>query len=254
MMKSVIYESETYHPEKARLYYLGIVVIGTVLIILYSAYSRDYDTGFTLWFILMLFSLLIVGPIRQRICRRGVVEINDKQIRISEYGDYDDTLITDVIVQWDDISGYHWGMTSDGCTRFILYLKNGTEAGFRFIEGKSREQAINQKSIFSVFFYFLTQRNKNLPNTTIAHQPGFLTSFAGGAILVFLTVFVIAMILIGIFQGKVGSGRLIIILAPIIAAFNRRGDDKEFTSTVSTIKPLSWDELNPDQNITKVAS
>ena len=83
-------------------------------------------------------------------------------------------VITQSIINWDEIKSYQCNFSNSLTTDIVLFLKDNSKKRFVFLDEKNQDQAIEEKSVFSILHYYITQYNlKQSNNDTIFFKKSF---------------------------------------------------------------------------------
>ncbi len=176
------YDSELYHIFKATIYILIIYICMILILFPISLYFKKV--------LILVFGYILISTIpflfKKRVLsiftNRVKILFDAEDFSIIEYN-HKEELIKETHIQWNEIESYKFNFLSIKSTEFTLYLKNGSKKHFIFKENKNQEQAINEKSFFSIFYYYIKQYNKENNNDVINLKPGFFTTKLGSIVI-----------------------------------------------------------------------
>lgn len=184
--------------------------------------------------LVVLLPFLFQKRILKFFTRKAVLNFSSQGFLIQEYSMQNDVFINNISIKWKDIKSYKIYFSESNKTYLTVYLKNNKNKSFSFIDEKNEDEAIREKSVFSILFSFINQYNSNKENDEkIALQPGFLTTKAGTLILYTIVFFVIIAIILHItLQTKTSIAALIMGISSLLGLIGKRASDKRFYKKV----------------------
>lgn len=92
-------------------------------------------------------------------------------------------------IRWEDILSYEFSFSTTNVTYLTISLNDGSTKRFSFKDEKDQIHSVNELSIFSLFFYYISQFNQaNESVKKIIMKPGFLTGKRGGFVICGLVI------------------------------------------------------------------
>lgn len=137
---------------------------------------------------------------------------------------------------WDDIDSYKFYFTPSKFTGLDIYCRNGKNKRFIFLDNKTQEESIKQKSIFSIFRFYI--KDYNLSKTKegkIIIRPGFLTTKVGTLVIWCCGILIIASIILHISKFNASIPFLIIGICSFFPLLLKRRQDKKMYEQMSNL-------------------
>lgn len=241
------YRSQSYNPLKAFLYCFPIYVLITGVIIVVFRHLHMPAFGVTAWIIVSLVPFLFQIRVKELFTKNIELTFDNQIFIIQEYAIRSGSLLKETNISWAEIQSFKCSFSS-GVTYITIRLRDRSNNNLSFKEGKTQEQILSEKSVFSIFYYYVRQYNRNqLPEDAIVLKPGFLTTKLGALLLYSLTGLAIASIIIHIklaprtFMLSFMSGFIIIGLVV------KRKNDKDLYNRISQLEP----RLSPSEPLPK---
>ncbi len=195
--EKVLYNSQTYNAIKASLYALPTLVVLVVLVMVIARYIHSEAFAVIGWVLACSVPFLFQKGYKKLFTRRVELEFDKQDFLIKEYTIKNDVLVKELTIAWAEIQSYKCSFSSSNVIYLVIYLKDGSSRSFSFKDEKSQEQAINEKSVFSIFNYYVRQYNSDKqPEDKITLRPGFLTTKSGTFVLYSLTILAVVGIII----------------------------------------------------------
>jgi hypothetical protein len=245
------YQGTRFYRLKVFLFTILVVVGGTALIFLIAESQHSPTFGGIAWIALMLTLMLSGRAIRAYFSTTAVMEFDSREFKISEYKSNDNSFVKETTIPWADMKGYNFDFLKSAksnftATNLTIYLRNGKRQRFCFSDEKEQQESLHEKSIFSIFYYFVKQFNHGkTPGSEISLMPGFLSTGAGIALL--FSVMGLSVIAI-IIHSRVAPDTVyfswiggFFITIGIIAS---RVEARKIFKTISGLRALDWETLN----------
>lgn len=237
--KTISYNSQTYNPFKSFLIAFPTLIILVTLVIIIARYIHSEAFVVIGWISVCLIPFLFQKNYKKLFTRNVTLNFDNHLFSITEYTLKDNTLVKESTINWVDIQSYKCYFSASNITYIVIYLRNGSRKNFSFTDEKNQEQAMSQKSVFSLFYYFIKQYNLNSPQEEIYFKPSFLTTKSGLiAIYIIVILAITAIIFHIILQPKTSMFSfmgLFIILGLII----KRKTDIDFCNKIKLASPLT---------------
>ncbi|MBS1524144.1 MAG: hypothetical protein JST19_00760 [Bacteroidetes bacterium] len=236
--KKIFYSSQTYNAFKAFLYFVPfyITLLGTLLagsLLLHKPLIAVIG-----WVLLNSVPFLFQKRFKRIFTRRVELEFDDESFSIKEYHLTDDVLIKQTDIAWRDIKSYKCYFSASSVTYLTIYLENGSNKSFSFKDGKDQDEAVSEKSAFSIFYYFVKQYNSNKEaDQKIYITPGFLTTRPGLFLLCILGALVSVGIILHIILQPKSSLFSVMGLFIVLGLVVKRKKDKDFYDKISQLQP-----------------
>lgn len=238
--KTLSYKSKTYNVWRAFLFGILIFVLVVISIIIVGRLIDNFLFVLLGWIGICTVPFLFQKQYKNIFTRKVSLEFDNKCFLVNEYRQDDDVLLKQISVNWSDIKSYKCYFTQSNITYVVMYLRNGSSNTFSFSDEKNQEEAIESKSVFSIFHYFITQYNLDKKkDEMITFRPGFFTTKLGGIVLLSLTSIIILFIIIHfIVDSKTAkfSFMSVFILLGLLA---KREGDKKFYNKINQLDPRS---------------
>ncbi len=238
--EQIFYSSKTYKVIKAFLYGFSIYVCCTGILIFISFKMDTPLIGVIGWILMSTIPFLFQRRFKEFFSVKVDLTFDTLIFSVKEYNLNDKTFIKEESINWSDIESYKCYFTQSNITYIVIYLRNGLTKTFSFSDEKNQEEAIGNKSVFSIFHYFISQYNLGKQkDEMITFKPGFFTTKLGGVVLLSLTslsVFVIILHFIVDSKTAKFSFMSVFILLGLLV---KREGDKKFYNKISQLEPLS---------------
>lgn len=179
-MNKIKYTSKSYNVIKATLIALLLFLIPVILVIGTGRYLHNTNFIYAFVFVL-IFPFLFQKQYKNLFTNKIDLEFDNESFNANEYN-HNEELIKKTQIKWNEIESYKFSFSSS-MTDFTLKLKNGSKKHYLFREGMSQEQAINEKSMFSIFYYYIKKYNNEKNNDEITLKPGFFTTRIGSIVI-----------------------------------------------------------------------
>ncbi len=239
-MKSIAYVTKIYNAMRASLY--GIVIYAAIMFLIISGgiYVHQPILGVIIYVIFNSTIFIFQKQYKQIFTRDVLIESNDKAFSIKEYN-RKNILIKTHLFNWTDIKAYKCYFSQTNITFLTIYLRNKTYKAFLFKDDKDQTKAINEKSVFSIFYYFVNQYNssKNAKDIILIEE-GFLNTKKGIFIIYSLVLLATLNITINIiYKPKASLPLILMSVFIVIGLFVKRSKDKNLYKTISQQKNQS---------------
>ncbi len=236
--KKISYSSQTYNAGKAFLYAAPVYILLIGAVIEIGVYLHRPLIAVAGWVIISSVPFLFQKRFKYIFTRRLELEFDDQAFSIKEYKITDNTFIKEITINWADVKSYKCYFSTSDVTYLVIYLRNGSSKSFSFKDEKSQEQAISEKSVFSILYYFIKQYNLGKqPEEEISFKPAFLTTRLGAFVLSSVIILAIAGIIIHIILQPKNSMFSFVSLFIILGLVLKRKTDIAFNNKMSHLEP-----------------
>jgi hypothetical protein len=236
--KKISYSSQIYNSGKAFLYAAPVYILLIIAVIGIGVYLRRPSIGVIGWVIISSVPFLFQKRFRYIFTRRLELEFDDQAFSIKEYKITDNTFIKEITVNWAAIKSYKCYFSTSDVTYLAIYLRNGSSKSFSFKDEKNQEQAISEKSAFSILYYFIKQYNLGKQSEEgISFKPAFLTTKLGAFVLYSVITLAIAGIVVHVILQPKTSMFSFISLFIILGLVMKRKTDMAFSNKISQLEP-----------------
>lgn len=237
MDKEIRYNSQKYDAVKAFLYAVPTLIALVSIVIITARYIHSEAFVVIGWVLVCSVPFLFQKAYKQMFSRRVELEFNNQNFTVKEYKIKDDILVKEFTITWAEIHSYKCSFSSQ-VTYITVRLHNGLKYGMSFKEEKTQEQVINEKSVFSIFYYYISQYNSNKQQEDkIVLQPGFLTTNSGALLLYSLTAVAIGEIIIHIVFAPSSFMLSFMSFFIIIGLLLKRKTDKDLYNKMVQLEP-----------------
>ena len=237
MENKIQYSSKSYNVIKATIIALIIFLIPAALIIAIGRYLHNVNFVYGFIFICII-PFLFKKKFKNLFTRTVNLEFDEKAFIIKEFNDF--ILIKETIINWEVIKTYKCSFSSSLTTDIILNLRDGSQKRFSFSDQKNQEQAVSEKSVFSIFHYFVKQYNRSKEvKDQILLQPGFLTTKVGSFVLILLFCAALFGIVAHFFINPKTFKFSFMSLFIILGLIAKRKSDKNFYNRIIQLDPRS---------------
>ncbi|WP_158797323.1 hypothetical protein [Pedobacter sp. L105] len=155
----ISYGCQTYDPKKGFIYVFPCFILLAEFVIVLGKYFESDTFVVGGWIFVCAVPFLFQKKFKSIFTRRVELEFNNQSFLIEEYKLKDDVLVKELNISWSDIKFYKCSFSTSKITYLVVFFKDGSSKSFSFIDEKNQDQAINEKSGFSLFFYFVNQYN-----------------------------------------------------------------------------------------------
>ena len=170
--------------------------------------------------------------------RRVELEFDNQYFLIKEYTVKNDVLVKELTIAWTEIQSYKCSFSSSNVIYLVIYLRDGSTKSFSFKDEKNQEQAINEKSVFSIFNYYVGQYNLNKQSESeITLKPGFLTTKSGAFVLYGLAILAVVGIVIHFALAPKTFMLSFMSFFIIMGLLVKRKTDKTLYNKISQLEP-----------------
>ena len=235
--KKTLYNSQTYNVVKAFLYALPIYILLTGAIILIFRQLHMPAFGVAVWIIISSVPFLFQKRFKAAFTKNIELTFDDQSFIIREYAIENDNLTKEVAMTWADIESFKCSFSSE-VTYLTIRLRDGSAKNFSFKEEKSQEQVINEKSVFSIFYYYVRQYNSDKnPEDGITLEPGFLTTKSGAFVLYGVAILAVVAIVIHFVLAPKTFMLSFMSFFIIIGLLVKRKTDKDLYNKINQLEP-----------------
>ena len=232
-----LYKSQTYNPLKAFLYVFPIYVLLTGLIIIIFRQLHMPALGVMGWIIISSVPFIFQKRFKETLTKNIELTFDEQSFLVREYAIKSDSLTREVIMTWAKMESFKCSFSS-GVTYISIRLRDGSTNNLSFKEERTQEQIINEKSVFSIFYYYISQYNSNKQQEDkIALRPGFLTTTTGALLLYSLTALAIVAIIIHIILAPSSFMLSFMSFFIIIGLVLKRKTDKDLYNKINQLEP-----------------
>jgi hypothetical protein len=164
-----------------RVILFSVIIIGMLIYIGRINGSKSFAVFISI--LIPVAFLVILISVKGKLIKRAVLNFDSSTFTIKIYKLKSDELISMESFLWRDIDSYRFYFDTKKNTCLTLYLKDKRRKTFIFQDSKAFDEAVNQESVFSNFYSYVTEFNKG--ENKIMLKPGFLTTSVGKLIIVF---------------------------------------------------------------------
>jgi len=239
--KETKYNCQTYNPFKAALYAFPIYILLIVILYLTTMPLHMPMVGVVGWILISTVPFLYQKRFKLIFTRKIELTFNNQSLVIQEYALKSGSWLKEVMMTWAEMESFKCSFSS-GVTYLTIGLRDGSKHNFSFEEEKTEEQTeeeiINEKGVFSIFYYYVCQYNSTQqPNDAIIVKPGFLVTMPGAILLYGLTVLAIAAIIIHAAMAPKTFGLSFMSFFIIIGLVAKRKTDKVLYNKIKELEP-----------------
>lgn len=235
--REISYTSQTYNAAKAFICAFPIFCTCLVLVIFFG---RHIDSeGFVIagWIGLCTIPFLFQRRFKQLFTRKIFVEFDSQVFLVKEFALKKEILVKELTLQWSNIKSYKFNFSATGTTYLVIYLRDGSSMKFSFKGEMNQLQSINERSIFSIFYYFIKQYNLDKePGEEIYFEPAFLTTKAGEIVIYILIILAILAIVIHIILRPGTSMFSFMSIFIILGLVAKRHADKKLFEKINKLE------------------
>ncbi|WP_426324384.1 hypothetical protein [Pedobacter sp. R-06] len=237
--KTISYNTKSYNTGKAFLYALPAYLLITLLLISVARLLMMPKLGVVAWIVLSVIPFVFQKKIKLLFTRKIILNFDDKNFKISEFGLQDDELKNEFNYRWEDIKSYRCYFSASSVTYITLYLRDGSSKNLSFND-KDQNSAVVEESVFSLFYYFVSQYNINKdPDDKIVFKPGFFTTSNGLALIVSLLILAIVLIITHFIVHPKSAMMSLMALFIILGLFGKRKKDIMFKDKLENLEPIN---------------
>ncbi len=236
--EKVLYSTQTYNVIKASLFALPALIILVAFVMIVARFIHSEAFAVIGWVLACSVPFLFQKAYKRLFTRRVELEFDKQTFLIREYTIKDDELVKELTITWADIQSYKCSFSSSNMVYLVVYFKDGSSKSFSFKDEKSQEQAINEKSVFSIFNYYVSQYNsdKQLEDKIIL-KAGFLTTKSGAFVLYSLTALAIVGIIIHFLLAPKTFMLSFMSFFIIMGLLVKRKTDKNLYNKINQLEP-----------------
>jgi hypothetical protein len=236
--EKVLYNTQTYNVIKASLYALPALVVLVALVMIVARFIHSEAFAVIGWVLACSVPFLFQKAYKRLFTRRVELEFDKQNFLIKEYTIKNDDLVKELTIAWADIQSYKCSFSSSNMVYLVIYLKDGSSKSFSFKDEKSQEQAINEKSVFSIFNYYVSQYNSDKqPEDEITLKPGFLTTKSGSIVLYTLAILAVVGIVIHFVLAPKTFMLSFMSFFIIMGLLVKRKTDKDLYNKINRLEP-----------------
>nr|WP_199083284.1 hypothetical protein [Pedobacter sp. ASV19] len=193
--------------------------------------------GVAIWIAISTVPFLFQKRVKEAFTRNIELTFDDKNFLIQEYGVKSGSLIKELTIPWAEMESYKCSFSS-GVTYLTIGLRDGSTNNLSFKEEKTQEQIINEKSVFSIFYYYVKQYNSDKQQEDIIIlKPGFLTTSAGAFVLYSVATLAVVAIVIHLVLAPKTFGLSFMGFFIIIGLLVKRKTDKDLYYKINQLEP-----------------
>jgi len=235
--KKTLYNSQTYNPLKAFLYAFPVYALLTGLLILIIRPLHMPGLGVVIWIVISIVPFLFQKRFKEVFTRNIELIFDNQSFIIQEYDIKNGGLIKQATIPWAEMEYFKCSFSSE-VTYLTIGLRDGSTNNLSFKEEKTQEQIINEKSVFSVFYYYVRQYNSDKePGDKIALKPGFLTTKSGAFVLFGVAILAVVAIVIHFVLAPKTFGLSFMSFFIIIGLLVKRKTDKDLYNKINQLEP-----------------
>lgn len=236
--EKTLYNSQTYNVAKASLFALPALVVLVALVMVIARYIHSEAFAVIGWVLACSVPFLFQKGYKRLFTRRVELEFDNKCFLIKEYTVKNDVLVKELTIAWTEIQSYKCSFSSSNVIYLVIYLRDGSTNNLSFKEEKTQEQIINDKSVFSIFYYYVRQYNSDKkPEDAIALKPGFLTTKVGAFVLYSVAALAVVAIVIHFVLAPKTFGLSFMSFFIIIGLLVKRKTDKDLYNKINQLEP-----------------
>jgi len=236
--KKTLYTSKTYNALKAFLLFLPVYASLIGLIIFISIQLHKPLIAVFGWVIISSVPFLFQKSFKNYFTRRVELEFDNQEFLVKEYNLDTDVLINELNFFWADIQSFKCSFSSSNTIYLVIYLKGGSSKSFSFKDEKDQEEALNEKSVFSIFYYYVRQYNSDKKQEEeITLKPGFLTTKPGAFVLYSLVILAVIGIVIHFVLAPKTFMLSFMSFFIIMGLLVKRKTDKDLYNKINKLEP-----------------
>lgn len=188
------------------------------------------------WVALCTIPFLFKKKFQKLFTRNTFLEFDYDKFHVQELKD--GVLKREDFILWSDIKSYKCYFSESNKTFLTVYLKNSKKHGYIFCDNKNQEQAISEKSVFSMFYFYISNYNETQTNGIITIRPTFFSTKQGTIVLWIITIIAIIAIIKHIIS-HTPIYQLLMPLAILAGLFLKREGDKKIAENIKDIKVIN---------------
>ena len=233
----ILYNSRTYNALRAFLYVFPIYALLTGILILIIRPLHMPGLGVVIWIVISTVPFLFQERVKKAFTRNIELTFDNQTFLIQEYVIKSGSLIKEVTIPWAEMKFFKCSFSSE-VIYLTLGLRDGSTNNLSFKDERTQEQLINDKSVFSIFYYYVRQYNSDKQlEGTITLKPGFLTTKAGAFVLYSVAAFAIVAIVIHFVLAPKTFGMSFMSFFIIMGLLVKRKTDKDFYNKINQLEP-----------------
>ena len=235
------YQTETYNPSRAFFVFFPIFIVLTLTIIYLARFLHEALFAIVGWIALCTIPFLFQKKFQNLFSREAFLEFDNEKFYVKELKN--DILKRESFILWSETKYYKCNFTESNKTFLTIYLKNGKKYNFIFCDNKNQEQAISEKSVFSIFYFYVTNYNSTQTDEGITITQGFFSTKQGTVVLWIITIIVV-IALIKHFISHTPIYQLLMPISILVGLFLKREGDKKIAENLKNIKVYNPFEQN----------
>ncbi len=238
--KKVTYCTKLFNPVKCSFYSWLVLMLGIFLILTIVRSLQSEIAIYILVPIWISMPLFFQEKIKDLFRNKVKLGIDEKAVTISIL-DRMDVVQKETTFYWDEIKSYKFYFSQTNVSFLTIYFKNGSSNSFTFVDEKTQEKAIKEKSVFSIFHYFVSVYNQGKEaDDSIAFTPGLYNTKAG----VIGVVSFFSIILISIFASLKYKPDMVVVpalfgVSMFLALLGKRVGDNNMKKAIDQLTPRS---------------
>ncbi|RYE26564.1 MAG: hypothetical protein EOP45_03845 [Sphingobacteriaceae bacterium] len=185
-----IYNTQIYLSKQSALWaFITLLVLSAILIFIAVIFKAGDASVFIGFAFLVIAPFMFLQKLRNLFTRDVIAKFNSQSFSIKEYGSKRGNLINEYNCLWEDIKCYKCSFSSNKYTSITLNLKDGVSKNYLFKDNKTENESIQEESIFSIFYSYVSQYNAGKPfDGKICLSPLFLASSSGAICIILLAI------------------------------------------------------------------
>jgi hypothetical protein len=238
--EGTLYTSEVYNVVRASLFALPSLIILITLVMIFA--RSIHSEAFAVIGCVLACSMPFIfkKSYKRLFTRRVDIKFDDQCFMMTEYTIESNLLVKELIITWAEILSYKCSFSASDTFYLVIFLRDGSTKRLSFKEEKNQEQALSERSVFSIFHYYVKQYNRNKQlKGEITLKPSFLTTKPGAFVLYGITLLAIAGILIHFALAPNTFGLSFMSFFIVIGLFAKRKTDLTLNKKIGLL------DLNP---------
>jgi hypothetical protein len=231
------YDILIYNARKGFIYFFLVLILLILLLILIAVKLNAPLIGAIGIGCLFVMPFLFEKKIKRIFTTRGFLTFSDKTFSIAIRHLTNDTTLKELVISWDEIESYKVYFSPAKNTLLTIYLNDGTSRMWNFKDNKTFDEALSEESVFSLFHSFVKQYNENKEsNKRIFLSPGYLATQSGTAFLYFITILIIAAVIIHVIkQPNTSVLSLLMGFSILVQQFMKRKQEKALYDKINQL-------------------
>jgi hypothetical protein len=233
------YQCQVYYVFNAFLVTLIIAISLWVIIIIMAINKISLSLGLFPIVLSLTFPFIFQKKIRSLFTRIYEIEFNNHQFTITKKKNESAITGKPVTYLWNDLARYKINFTLSGFTVFDFYFQNKKHKKFVFIDKKSEEESIAQRSVFNVFRHYIKAANGTAEKiyNPIELVPGFLATKRGLTTIRVIGILMLITISIHVLKHNNHFFLLLIGILCFIPLFAARTDQQRIYNKIKNLGP-----------------